>query len=140
MATASSVQWTGVLSFSPAATGDLAYIKDVKDKLDQIGELENNWDGEGGEPINQRILAIAGELLFPLSRIQPPVPRIAPVLGGGVQFEWRVQDRELEIEILPDGSVEYLTIEGRDTYEGRLPDLPKQEVVSLVTWLIRRRG
>lgn len=139
MTPAATIQWTGVLTLSPSTTGDLAYIQNIQESLDRIAELPRNWDQEGGEPIGQRVLSIANELLLPLARLQPPIPRIAPVLGGGLQFEWRAGPRELEIEILPDGSVEYLTIDGAQTQEGLLPDLPKQAVMSLVEWLMQRR-
>jgi|SRR6266404_1159264 len=131
-------QWTGVVPL-PAATGDLKYIREVAAKLDFIAGLRHNWDGEQGKPIEPRILAIASELLLPLSRFQPPVPRIAPVLGGGIQFEWEVAGRSLEIEILPDGSVEYLTAEGDRIEEGSLPDLPINEVRTLAGWVMGRR-
>lgn len=139
MSSSATAQWTGVLTLSPTTTGDLAYFQDVKERLDDIAELRCNWDGEGGEPISQRILSIAGELLLPLARIQPPVPRIAPVLGGGIQFEWEVAGRELEIEILPDGSVQYLIAEGEVTHEGELAAWPTDEVRRLVYWLTRQR-
>jgi len=139
MSSVATAQWTGVLTLSPTTTGDLAYFQDVKEKLDHLAELGFNWDGEGGEPISRRTLSIAGELLLPLAKIQPPVPRIAPVLGGGIQFEWEVAGRELEIEILPDGSVEYLVAEGEATHEGELTAWPTDEVRRLVYWLTGRR-
>lgn len=133
-----SAQWTSVVPL-PNTTGDLKYIQEVGAKLDLVAALRHNWDGEGGEPIQRRILAIASELLLPLARLQPPIPRIAPVLGGGIQFEWEVAGRELEIEILPDGSVEYLTAEGDRAQEGSLSDLPIDEVRTLAQWLMGRR-
>jgi len=138
MAAVVDVQWTGVVPL-PNTTGDLKYVQEVRTKLDLIAALRDNWDGEGGEPIAARILVIAGELLLPLARFQPPVPRIAPVLGGGIQFEWEIAGRELEIEILPDGSVEYLIAEGDRTEESSLPPLPINGVRSLVQWLMERR-
>ena len=133
-----NAQWTSVVTF-PSTTGDLNYIREVAAKLNLLADLRHNWDGEGGEPIQGRIITIASELLLPLSRLQPPIPRIAPVLGGGIQFEWEIGGRELEIEILPNGSVEYLTAEGDRVQEGRLPDLPTDEVRALAQWLMRRR-
>lgn len=134
----SSAQWTRVEPL-PITTGDLKYIHEVWAELDFIATLKQNWDGEGGQPIQQRVLSLAGELLLPLARLQPPTPRIAPVLGGGIQFEWEVAGRELEVEIMPDGSVEYLTADGESTQEGSLPDLPIGEIRNLVQWLMGRR-
>ena len=40
-----------------------------------------------------------------------PLPQVVPVPGGGVQLEWRHGRREVEIEILPDGTMEFLRVE-----------------------------
>jgi hypothetical protein len=37
-----------------------------------------------------------------------PAPNIGPVIGGGLQFEWKSNGKELEIEVLPDGEMLYL--------------------------------
>jgi hypothetical protein len=49
-----------------------------------------------------------------------PVPQIGPVPGGGIQIEWHVAERELAIEVLPNGSVEFLPVEGEAMNEGPL--------------------
>ena len=71
-----------------------------------------------------------------------PTPRVCPVTGGGIHFAWQVQDREVEIEILPDGSAEYLVVEKESnsgverTLEGSLP-LDRREIgQALGEWLI----
>lgn len=135
--TATSTQWTGVISLvdqsSPAT-----WLRAVAQKLDLIRSAGPNWDHEGGGPIEPRILNIASELLAPLASLGLPVPRIAPVLGGGIQFEWDVAGKELEVEILPDGTVEFLTAdEHGQVEEGRLPDIPIREVRSLAQRLVR---
>jgi hypothetical protein len=136
MSIAASIQWTRVAS--PGVTGDLLWLREVKGKLEDIQSLPHNWDLEGGAAIDEEIVRLAGELLLPLHRLNPPMPRIAPILGGGIQFEWRRGDKELEIEITPDGRVEYLAIEGDVSQEDRLPD-PHNDVWALVEWLTDRR-
>lgn len=133
MAYVLSAQWTAVVT---STTGDLVWTRDVTAKLDAIAALPHNWDGDGGDPVPHRIVTAAGELLLPLARMQPPVPRIAPVLGGGLQFEWHIGDRELEIEIMPDGTIEYLTAEGGRVQENGLPQFSTGEVKTLVAWVM----
>lgn len=64
-----------------------------------------------------------------------PSMRIDPVSGGGVQLEWGIGARSLEIEILPDGSVEYLVVEGKDMLEGAVNDQTMLRL--LLRWLMR---
>jgi len=132
-------QWTDVISLADA-TSPATWLREVGRKLDLIRDAGENWDGEGGAPIHPRIVGIASELLVPLKSLGLPVPRIAPVLGGGIQFEWNVADKELEVEILPDGTVEYLTATGgAEVQEGELPGVPTREVLDLARRLLTER-
>lgn len=132
-------QWTLVIGMADEP-GPASWLRDVGVRLDVIRKLPPNWDNEGAEPINDRILDVASELLRPLRWSGVPVPRIAPVRGGGIQFEWRVYGRELEVEILPDGSVEYLRVdESGGAEEDCLPYAPGAEVQGLVRWLLEGR-
>lgn len=75
-----------------------------------------------------------------------PVPRhICHVGGGGVNFTWKNKERKFEWEILPDGAVEYITVEivpndGPDTEvctHGALPaDFPHYQYASMFHGLL----
>jgi hypothetical protein len=65
----------------------------------------------------------------------PPEPRVVPVPGGGLQFEWQTATRELELEVLPDGSVEFLTVAGEHMQEGPVSSDQAEEVRRLIGWL-----
>jgi hypothetical protein len=45
-----------------------------------------------------------------LEQVPLPVPQVCPVTGGGISFTWHIDSRELDTEILPDGSAQYLTV------------------------------
>jgi hypothetical protein len=83
--------------------------------------LPDNWDSYGSPHIQevaaQRIL----EILSAAQTEYSPIPRIVPVSGGGMQVEWGVGNCELEVEALPDGSVEFLLVDGERTYEMPVP-------------------
>jgi len=71
-----------------------------------------------------------------------PTAHIGPVSGGGLGIEWRNGDRDLSLEILPDGSIEYLKAEktplGFDTdhmEDGEIPGHRLGEVRALIRWL-----
>jgi len=62
-------------------------------------------------------------------------PRVVPVSGGGLQLEWESGTRGLELEILDDGSVEYLRTERREPRdEGLVHSI--NDVRPLFLWLL----
>jgi hypothetical protein len=81
---APSTQWTDVVCLIDQTTAT-AWLWAVAQKVDLIRGAGRNWVWEGGEPIEPRVLGVASELLAPLAPLGLPVPRIAPVLGGGWQ-------------------------------------------------------
>ena len=77
----------------------------------------------------------AAHIISLLSLHNPPLPHITPVPGGGVQFEWECFGRALEIEVLPDGTIEVLVVadDGRTT-EAQLSE-PHKQLPRLIHWL-----
>jgi hypothetical protein len=104
--------------------------------LARISALNDNWDGYGSPPLQQTAKDVAAKLLLLLSRFTRLAPHIAPVSGGGLQLEWVYDNRELELEVLPNGDIEFLAIlETGDMFDDRLSDWEGQ-VTQLVHWLI----
>lgn len=84
----------------------------------RLAELPHDWNSYGSPPPTSAAKSAATNLVGMLNAIRAtfpalPTPYIAPVPSGGIQFEWRLGDRELELEILRDGSVEFLQASGR---------------------------
>jgi hypothetical protein len=99
--------------------------------------LPRGWDSYGSLPpalvaVNRSLGLLRGIAELDLPDL--PVPDVAPVPGGGIQFEWGVGQRELEFEILPDGSVEYLKAEGGEPVEQGA--LALSRVHSILAWLV----
>jgi hypothetical protein len=132
MTTVTSPQWIRVTRLSEAPS----WLQSALATVRRLAELPANWDGYGSPALPSRVVERATQLLTFLEWDELPVPQIGPVSGGGIQIEWHVADRELEIEILPDGSVEFLTVEGEAMHEGPLtvdrPDLSR----ALVRWVM----
>jgi hypothetical protein len=65
-----------------------------------------------------------------------PEPEVVPASAGGIQLEWYLGKRELEIEFTADGQVEYLRSdnERREETEDVINDL--DDFRSLLGWLI----
>lgn len=101
--------------------------------LFRLKRLGDNWDGDDSPRPSTIALDSASELLVSLPFEDLPTPFVSPTSLGGVQLEWTQNGRELEIEILPDGSMEFLTVvNGTPQNEG---PTSREEVPSLARWL-----
>jgi hypothetical protein len=72
-----------------------------------------------------------------------PAAQIGPVSGGGLGIEWRLGERDLNLEILPDGIIEYLKAEKTPTgfdvdrmEDGQIDRDQLTQVHQLVRWLL----
>jgi hypothetical protein len=112
-----------------------AWILSAAQRIRELSALRQGWDGENGPSVTDQALASAGSLLEQLAK--PRIgfaPHVGPVVGGGLQLEWTVGVKSLEIEVLPDGRFEFLAARGNEMQEGEIHDL--FAVQSLVSWLL----
>ena len=116
---------------------DSSWHHSAVDAVFRLGGLTANWDGYGSPPIKQAVLRKALALLDAIQNYDLPTPEICPVTGGGIGIAWQKQTRELEVEILPDGSAEFLMVERQNkeekTTEGSLPPDSTSAVQRLAT-------
>ena len=84
------------------------WVPDCVNKIVSLGELEKDWDSYGSDRISPRAERNAITFLLEVSNEAIPQPSVSPVPGGGVGLHWKVEDRDLEVEFLPDGSAESL--------------------------------
>jgi hypothetical protein len=135
-----SPQWSPVTSL----WGSPAWLTDADKAISRLENLRVGWDGEGGPAPQPRAIHSAWEIL---SQIEPyhelPPAHIGPTLGGGIGIEWHTETRDIDLEILPDGSVEYLktvkTSDGPDVNQmedGQIPPSSLRDVRRLVRWLV----
>jgi hypothetical protein len=110
-----ATQWSEVTALSG---GDWA--ESALRRLSDLGSLQENWDGYGSPPIPSRVFPVAFAIMRVLIEYERcfPGPALVPTSGGGIQFEWISGERELEVEVSPDGSVWFLLV---------TPDEPDQE-------------
>ena len=80
----------------------------TRQSLARLAALPNNWDGYGSPALTRAAIQAAHRLLKTLEQLPLPAPQVFPVTGGGLSFSWQQGNRELDIEILPDGSAQYL--------------------------------
>ena len=112
------------------------WLQQALGPLFRLRDLPPGWDTYGSPPIPDDVILGAVRLLFHAAAEQSPWPHLAPVSGGGVQLEWAVNGRELEIEIFPDGSVAYLKARGEEMDDGPLDPYDAGAVRTLVRWVV----
>jgi hypothetical protein len=120
----------------PPATSD-EWLMSALSTLLHIQRLPVGWDGRHSPALRLDAFQAAAKVLVRVCGQRVALPAIGPVPGGGLQLEWHIGNRELEIEILPDGSLEFLTAEGVQEEEGSL-SLSDRKVVELVRWVAHK--
>jgi hypothetical protein len=126
-----TTQTTGVTSLLSSN----AWLRRAQRKLKELSELQENWDGYGSPQIEPEALEIAAELVTNTATFGMPEPQIFPVPGGGLQIEWERLRRELELEILPNGEIEFLLVDrDGEMRENKVSPNWKGEIYRLVQW------
>jgi hypothetical protein len=100
-----SPQWSRVTALS----GSPVWLTDARRAIAHLVDLPIGWDGNASPAIQQSAIDSAWRVLSELERYDElPSPYVGPTVGGGLGIEWHCGSRELDLEILPDGSIEYL--------------------------------
>lgn len=84
------------------------WVPDCVLRISEFAQLPRDWDSHGSDPVTDSALKAALTFLSESPLELVPEPSVSPVPGGGLGFHWRFDGRDLEIEILPNGRVEYL--------------------------------
>jgi hypothetical protein len=132
-------QWSDVTSLWTSQ----AWVPAARHSVAALCGLRPNWDGQGGPAPHKVALDLLNRLIKELECYDLTTAHIGPVSGGGVGIEWRCGKRDLNLEILPDGSLEFLTAEkapsGFDPnqmLDGQISGDRLNEVRPLIRWLM----
>ncbi|MET9700662.1 hypothetical protein ABZY31_27595 [Streptomyces sp. NPDC006529] len=87
------------------------------ERLAELQSLEPGWLGGVGLQVTRRVLREAESLLLEFLDEGIERPYIYPTEEGGVQFEWPFSTGEVNLHVLPDGSVEVLAFSKTDERE-----------------------
>lgn len=118
-----------------------AWVDKAKDDLKAIASLGENWDSYGSPPIREELCRNAEEFLNCLEAEVISPPFVVPISGGGVQFEWGVNNHELEVEFLESNVLGYLKIvEGEPIDEGELALNDYASARRLIEWLTETKS
>ena len=128
--------WVGLDRDLPEA---LVRLQQPIDQILGFRDLPENWDSYGSRSIDDRAIACSLVLLIQAELEKTHAPHVCPVPGGGVQLEWQSGQRALELEALPDGSAQFLRVDGETMDEGPLDPSDPLRVRSLIRWLRAKR-
>lgn len=129
---------------SPAAHRDTSQERAVIEQLDGLTQrlrdllqLEDGWDSYGGISPRRHLLEAGLRFVEPLLSVDIAPPHVVPTSRGGIQFEWHVGGRELEIEVVgPDRFELFFEDEGTgELVEKQVASRHLGQVVELVNRL-----
>jgi len=119
------------------------WLAEAHRSVSRLALLPDNWDGEGSPAPKPVVIEEALRVLSEIEPYEMPMAQIGPVPGGGLGIEWRLGERDLNLEILPDGSIEYLKSEKTATgfdvdqmEDGQIPRDQLAKVHQLARWLL----
>lgn len=72
--------------------------------------VAENWDSYGGPAIGHRLKSPVAATLRVVLPDDAPVPSVGYTGRGGIQLDWELPDKDVEIEFLPDMTVEILVV------------------------------
>ena len=136
-----SHQWTQLEDLTSdqnvfIATNQPTWLIMAKYYLRQLANLPEDWDSYGSPPLTYLLLNSAQDFLDSLKFENVPSPFVAPVSGGGIQFEWRNEDRDLEVDFVEPLRVGYLKlIKNEPIEEGDFSSQDYDSALKLIRWL-----
>ncbi len=94
--------------------------KELKQEVEELKDLENNWDSYGACPITERSIEKANYIIDLIPRESLSAnPCVVPINDGSINLEWTYKNKELELET--DGKqIIYLKCENSFCEEGYL--------------------
>jgi hypothetical protein len=113
--------------------------KQARERAQRLLSLPERWDTYGAKIPSKRATTFALNFLrdaigvFMDHEIDVPSPFLVPTASGGVQFEWSVGSRELELEIPEKGRFAYLAADGSKENEG---EASRWTAMRLLRWVI----
>ncbi|MEM9915893.1 MAG: hypothetical protein AAF911_13110 [Planctomycetota bacterium] len=77
-------------------------------KLQSFGNIRANWDGDGAQAIDGKVIDVAMSFIQSNADLIESPFYVVPTHFGGVQLEWVRGLRELELEFVSPDRIDYL--------------------------------
>lgn len=85
--------------------------------LDELSTLPTDWDSYGSPKVSNELINVAKMFLSQLKYDFIDAPHVVPISGGGVQFEWQIGERELELEFMDAETIGCLKVRNDEPIE-----------------------
>lgn len=101
-------------------TDPASWLSDALKAIRSLRALEPNWDSYGARTVNDDSIAKSETLALSLSTFENvAAPTVTATPEGHVGFCWDSGDRSLDAEVYPNGLVEYVYLDRRDSAADR---------------------
>lgn len=129
--TLDSPQWVDTVSAFDLPRSVLDSLK----TLFGFCQLSHNWDSYGSPPPTENAINSAYKILLDVASLEDmPAPHVMALSGGGIHISWRRTNRELDLEILTNGEVDFLqSQEDHVIEEGE--GVPRAKRLELMKWV-----
>ena len=127
----SRIDPVSLLAIRDVPTG---WLPTVQQKLQQFVTLPENWDSYGAKPANMDSLQSALQLWFNLSQfvgVELPDVGLSPAGNASMSWEWDDGERNLDVEVLSNGLIRYVFLDGDSDLEG--DTLSPEKIAGLLT-------
>lgn len=112
------------------------WLNDSIAEVNRLAGLETGWDGTDSVAPLPRVLELVRRVVSAAAQIPAlPPPHIGPVPGGGVQLEWHLGSKDLELEILPDTGIVFVSSSDGEQDSGLLTFERVENARVLMAWL-----
>ena len=105
-------------------------LRTARERLDDVAKLSDDWDSYGAARPTGAAISAAHNLLASLwedlaeRADEAAIPwMIAPLADGGVQLEWRGPGGAIEVEINPEGKLNFLVEQNERTIRRSEPEI-----------------
>jgi hypothetical protein len=93
----------GLYSLSTAAP---SWLRSVKAQIEECATFKAGWDSYAAKPISSVACTAAYRIIRELAARETPIPSVVPTSDGYLQFEWHMNDIDLEIRVLSTTKIE----------------------------------
>lgn len=76
------------------------WTKSLNGKFNELTALQLGWDGYAGRPVSFTCASFAANLLERLFDEALPPPSLVPGSDGTLQFEWHINQYDVEVDVL----------------------------------------
>ena len=96
------------------------WLQERLDRINELLQLESNWDSYGAAAVDRFSVAVARSLLRQLALIETvEAPTITASPEGNVVLCWDNGGRALDVDILPNGTFTYAYMNENDAGKDR---------------------